>query len=60
MERGLRFVPINLKTASIYVFVDGFFANNKDLSSQIGYVILIGNETQIGKDKIKIRGNLVI
>jgi hypothetical protein len=59
MERGLRFVPIDLKTASMYVFVDGSFANNKDLSSQIGYVILIGNETQMGEDKVKIRGNLV-
>ena len=31
MERGLRFTPIDLKTASMYVFVDGSFANNKDL-----------------------------
>jgi hypothetical protein len=44
----------------MYVFVDGFFINNKDLSSQIGYVIFIGNETQIGEDKINIRNNLVI
>ena len=59
MQRGLKFVPIDLKTASMYVFVDGSFANNKDLSSQIGYVILLGNETQLGEGKVKLRGNLI-
>ena len=60
MKRGLRFTPINLKTASMYVFVDGLFANNKDLSLQIGYMILLGNKTQLGENKIKLRGNLII
>jgi hypothetical protein len=60
IERGLSFVPVDLKTASMYVFVDGSFANNKDLFFQIGYVILIGNETQIGEDKVKLYNNLII
>ena len=59
IERGLTFIPIDLKTASMYVFIDGSFANNKDLSSQIGYVILLGNETRMGEDKVKLRGNLI-
>lgn len=32
------------------VFTDGSFANNKDLSSQLGFVILIGNEQQRQED----------
>ncbi|KAI1002367.1 hypothetical protein K3495_g5833 [Podosphaera aphanis] len=32
-DRGLRFIPINLESAKLFVFVDASFANNKDLSS---------------------------
>jgi hypothetical protein len=60
MERGLTFIPIDLKTASMYVFIDGSFVNNKDLFFQIGYMILLGNETRMGEDKVKLRGNLII
>ena len=45
-ERGLRFISLSLPQAKIYVFVDGSFANNHDLSSQIGYIITIGNEDE--------------
>jgi hypothetical protein len=38
--------------------VDGSFANNKDLSSQIRYKVIIANKT-IGQDKFNIRGNLI-
>ena len=31
IERGLTFIPIDLKTASMYVFIDGSFTNNKNL-----------------------------
>ena len=33
-SRGIRYIPIKLATAKLYVFVDGSFAKNKDLSSQ--------------------------
>jgi hypothetical protein len=33
----------------LFVFVDGSFANNKDFSSQIGYVIILANETSINE-----------
>jgi hypothetical protein len=33
----------------LFVFVDGSFANNKDFSSQIGYVIILANETFMNK-----------
>jgi hypothetical protein len=41
--RGLRFVKIDLRTAKLYAFVDASFANNKDSSSQIGYVIVLAD-----------------
>jgi hypothetical protein len=33
----------------LFVFIDGSFANNKDFSSQIGYVIILANETSINE-----------
>ncbi|KAM4060801.1 cwf18 domain containing protein [Hirsutella rhossiliensis] len=36
-DRGLCYIPIDLESAKIFVFTDGSFANNKDLSSQIGF-----------------------
>ena len=38
-------VVLNLATAKVFVFVDGLFANNKDLSSQIGYELILTNKT---------------
>jgi hypothetical protein len=47
-----------LATAKLFVFVDSSFANNKDLSSQIGYIIILANKIT-GLDKFIIRGNLI-
>ncbi|KAI0995534.1 hypothetical protein K3495_g12645, partial [Podosphaera aphanis] len=62
-ERGLNFIPLNLDTAKIYVFVDGSFANNSDLSSQIGFVIILANETEnngdAGQCHFEIEGNII-
>ncbi|KAM4063983.1 polyprotein [Hirsutella rhossiliensis] len=46
-------------TSQIFVFTDGSFANNKDLSSQIGFVIIIANETAQSTDSFSIRGNIL-
>ncbi|KID81309.1 Ribonuclease H-like protein [Metarhizium guizhouense ARSEF 977] len=56
--RGLRYIPLDLPTAKLFVFVDGSFANNKDLSSQIGFIIIIGNETQQDAE-FTLTGNIV-
>jgi len=40
-ERGLRFVPLDLATIRIAVFTDSSFANNPDMSTQIGFVTVI-------------------
>jgi hypothetical protein len=40
---GLRFVKLDEKTLRIVTFTDASFANNKDHSSQIGYVIVLAD-----------------
>ena len=39
--RGLTFVKLDVTTLRIVAFTDFLFADNKDLSSQIGYVIVL-------------------
>ncbi|KAK2005367.1 hypothetical protein LZ32DRAFT_642395 [Colletotrichum eremochloae] len=60
LERGLRFVPLDLTTAKLFVFVDGSFANNHDLTSQLGFLILLGTE-QVNDDEgvFTVTGNVV-
>jgi hypothetical protein len=43
----------------LYVFVNALFANNKDLSSQIGYVIILGNKTKINNKTVSFYGNIL-
>ena len=52
-------MPINLPTIKLFIFVDGSFANNKDFSSQIGYGIIIANETKTTEEEFQIKGNLI-
>ena len=40
-SRGLNYVPLDLDSLKIVVFADASFANNKDYSSQIGYVVVM-------------------
>lgn len=59
-QRGLNMVPVDLETAKVFVFVDGSFANNKDLSSQIGYMVVLGNEVKDDENgQFKVFGNLI-
>jgi hypothetical protein len=60
-ERGLTFVPIDLKAAKLFVFVDGSFANNKDLTSQLGFVIILANEeaATANSPEFSIYGNIL-
>lgn len=60
LDRGLRYIPLDLPSAKLMIFVDGSFANNKDLSSQIGFVIALVNEEASNKDaQCTVRGNIV-
>jgi len=58
-ERGLKAIPIDLMTAKLFVFVDGSFANNSDMSSQLGFIIVIANETSNEEFKFRIQGNII-
>ena len=40
----LRFVPLDLRTMHIFVYTDGSFANNKDCSSQIGFIVFLNDD----------------
>ncbi len=58
--RGLCFKAIDLSTTKLFVFVDRSFANNKDLSSQIGYVIIFANEySHANTNEFTIEGNII-
>jgi hypothetical protein len=43
LNRGLKFVKLNINTIQLIVFTDAFFTNNKNLSSQIRYIIVLAD-----------------
>ena len=58
IDRGITYIPLDLSTAKLYVFVDGSFANNKDFSSQLGYEVILANEVD-GEDSFEIYSNMI-
>ena len=59
LDRGIKYIPLDLQCTKLFVFVDGSFANNKDFSSQIGYLIILANETFIESNEFVVNGNLI-
>ncbi|KAK1916420.1 hypothetical protein P3342_004239 [Pyrenophora teres f. teres] len=59
LDRGIRYVPVDLINAKLMVFVDGSFANNKDLSSQLGFVLMLVNECADVDNTFSIHGNMI-
>ncbi|OWT43021.1 polyprotein [Pochonia chlamydosporia 170] len=57
--RGLKCIPFDLDKAKLFVFVDGSFANNEDLSSQLGYIIVIGTEEETNNGEMLVKGNII-
>lgn len=56
----LYFKTIDLLTAKLFIFVDRIFANNKDQSFQIDYVITLRNEySYIDTNEFTIEENLI-
>ena len=39
-------MPLDINSLSLLVFIDAFFINNKDLLSQIGFVIIFTDYNQ--------------
>ncbi|KAI1000019.1 hypothetical protein K3495_g8177 [Podosphaera aphanis] len=56
--RGLAYIPLDISKMRLFVFVDGSFANNNDMSSQIGFVIVLADE-EAENDSFTITGNIV-
>lgn len=52
-------MKLDTQKLKLYTIIDASFANNKDLSSQIGYLIVIGNEISSTNIRLEIRGNLL-
>ena len=46
MAKGLIFVPLDLNSLSLLIFTNTSFANNKDLSSQIGFMLILTDHNQ--------------
>jgi hypothetical protein len=62
MDKGIKYIALDLECTKLFVFVDGSFANNKDFSSQISYLIIIVNKTKTiftKTDEFTIKGNLI-
>ncbi|KAF1976219.1 hypothetical protein BU23DRAFT_578608 [Bimuria novae-zelandiae CBS 107.79] len=59
LNRGLRYIPITLINAKLMVFVDGSFANNKDLSSQLGFILMLINKSTDSDNTFIIYGNII-
>lgn len=58
-ERGITFVPLDFTRTKLFAFTDGSFANNKDLSSQLGFVIVLAVEGGRTTGEFEIQGNLI-
>ncbi|KAF1935700.1 hypothetical protein EJ02DRAFT_460141, partial [Clathrospora elynae] len=59
LNRGLRYIPVDLINAKLLVFVDGSFANNSDLSSQLGFILMLVNESTNANSTFTVRGNVI-
>jgi hypothetical protein len=45
-NKSLKFVKLDINIMQLVIFMDIFFANNKDLFSQIKYIIILANATK--------------
>jgi hypothetical protein len=62
MDRGIKYIILDLECTKLFVFVDSSFANNKDFSSQISYLIILANKTKTistRTNEFTIKGNLI-
>src|SRR6266702_4660700 len=58
IDKGIKYITLDLEHAKLFIFIDSSFINNKDFSSQIGYLIILANKTK-GINKFIIKGNLI-
>ncbi|KAI1006563.1 hypothetical protein K3495_g1654 [Podosphaera aphanis] len=58
ISQELTYISLVIESMRLFVFVHGSFANNKDLSSQIGYDIVLANEEETN-ESFTISGNII-
>jgi hypothetical protein len=58
LNRKLSYVHVNLNAAKIFIFADGLFANNKNLSSQLGFLMILAHENHL-KSSFALIGNIM-
>ena len=58
IDRGIKYITLNLEQVKLFVFINSSFINNKDFSFQISYLIILINKTK-GTNKFVIKGNLI-
>ena len=58
MDRGIKYIVLDLKQVKLFIFINSSFINNKGFNFQISYLIILTNKTE-GTDKFAIKGNLI-
>jgi hypothetical protein len=58
LNRRLNYVHVNLNAVKIFIFADGSFANNKNLSSQLGFLIVLAYENHL-KSSFALTNNII-
>ena len=59
LDKGITYILLNLQYTKLFVFVNSSFANNKDFSSQIRYLIILANKIFTEFNKFILSGNLI-
>ena len=58
INRGIKYITLDLEQVKLFIFINSSFANNKDFSSQINYLIILANKTE-ETNEFAIKGNLI-
>lgn len=59
LQQGLQYIPIDLTTAKLKIFANGLFANKKDISSQLRFILTIMNGECYNNTTFTIKGNVL-
>ena len=59
LDRGITYILLDLWHTKLFIFANGSFANNKDFSFQIKYLIILANETFTDNNKFILSRNLI-
>jgi hypothetical protein len=59
LKRGIKYIPLDLYHIKLFIFINGLFANNKDLSLQLDYEIIFINESYDDDNSFIIRSNFI-